>query len=199
MVTRIDEENLKECRNFYLANFQKYLEESQELDGYLLEKLALSMMLNYIMANQSGEAMMIWNPDESVEPESWTGFLAQGAGLIESQPCLSDNDMMLYFQICTFLHSSNRVAGRSPEEKAEAVDRQMGVAFEHYFNQGYPRLPTVMASWLYLLRKIFDQSPPPQALTLWEKCAKRFPPELQTRMKAHSDSIQFMPLDSWIA
>jgi hypothetical protein len=134
MFESFSQENLLECREKYMTAFEQYA-SGPALDSFILEKLALSMMCNYIFAQESEEALDIWNHDED-DTGSPHALLATGAKMIESAPCISVDDLMVYFQISAYLHCSNRSTS-SVDEKQENLEFYMEKCYG-YFSESDP-------------------------------------------------------------
>lgn len=130
------------------------VEESGELDSYLLAKVTLGAMRAHVKQAEFQEAIDIWNAhmDESL----W------GIGIYALENAQTRvEDLIVYDMLCAFLHT---MIDNTKEDAAKAVNLYMGRVCEHAEERGERALSVqALANWKLHLKEIFGGTIPQSA------------------------------------
>lgn len=158
----------------------KKLEESGEMDSYLMAKITLGTLRCYVKLGDFKNAFTVWNA--SLED----GLHGIGIYALESAQT-TVHDMITYDMLCAFLHT---LADANKEEAAEAVNQYLSRVCEHALDEGdRATMRQAVNNWKQHLREVFAGSIPHQHAVALIK----FERQLQADIK--NDPIDF-PLPS---
>lgn len=172
----------REAQRCYLDLIGK-IEETDQVDSYLVSKITLGLMLTHIKSGDFARAFSIWNShiDSSL-------FGIGIYGLENAQTNIED--MICYDFICAYLHS---VSDAPKYEAGAAVNVYMSRVCEHGFETKNTELVRkAINNWKQHLNEIFQGTIPHKlAMTLVEN-EKRFGSAVTP------SGIQFPNPDTWI-
>lgn len=171
----------REAQRSYLDLIGK-IEETDQVDSYLLAKITLGLMLTHIKSGEVQKAFSIWNShiDSSL-------FGIGIYGLENAQTNI--DDMICYDFVCAYLHS----VSESPKyECASAINTYMSRVCEHGFEQSDSELVRkAINNWKLHLAEVFKGSIPHNyALPLIETEKRHGQPVAQS-------GLQFSELTDW--
>jgi hypothetical protein len=137
-----------EAARAYLALIRR-MEKSNFIDSYILSKCVLGLLLNCVLQEDYLSAHEIITSED----DSYYGI---GVALLETGD-LSENDRIIYFQICALLHA---LSVDDLEEAAEHVDELCSIVCEWVRAKNPAFLGHAVQNWRQLLIELHGQKLP---------------------------------------
>ncbi len=142
----------------------KEILETKKVHGFLLVKLALTMLLAETLRGNTRSAGAIWTCQADPLTNAGIKLLENGQA--------SDSDLLLYRELEGYLHS----VGGDPQRALSGVNQTMPVLLQScakgdpvYDRQGY-----LLSNWMIHLMEVFEGPPPAEALADWNSWQARY-------------------------
>jgi hypothetical protein len=142
----------------------------QELDTFVVAKIALGLLLSHIAQDDEAGAHQIWTQTRE------DGALGVGVWSLENGQT-SVHDLMIYFLICAHLHSLNPARDQAVNGVNDFMSRVAAYAAE----EDPSLLPLVVSNWQVHLREIFESE-----LDAVPREARGMFDEYSSRLSAHA-------------